>query len=141
MRGVACAVRLSVMLVALLWLAGCAAPAPSAQPSWAPVPIHEFKSVAGKWEGLMTRLPRAPEEDWVRVMIHENGAYEFASFRTIGVFSGKGTLELGNGVVTATSERGVATLTLYQAGDRRLLRVAGVAKDGLKYEADLAPAR
>lgn len=141
MRGLACTFRLSMALVALPWFAGCAAPGPSEQPSWAPVSVQEFKSVAGKWEGLMTRLPRAAEEDWVRVVIHADGAYEFASYRTIGVFSGKGTLELGNGVVTATSERGVATLTLFQAGDRRLLRVAAVAKDGLKYEADLAPAK
>jgi len=141
MRGLACAVRLSVMLVALSWLAGCAAPGPSAHPAWEPVPIQEFGNVAGKLEGLMTRLPRATEDDWVRVMIHPDGAYEFASYRTIGVFTGKGTLELTDGTVKATSERGVATLGLYQADDRRLLRVVGVTKDGLKYEADLAPAR
>ena len=141
MRGMASTIRLVVTLVALQWFVGCAAPGPSGQLPWAPVPIEEFRSVAGKWEGLMTRLPRALEDDWVRVRIHDDGAYEFASYRTIGVFTGKGTLELGNGAVTATSERGVATLTLYQAGDRRLLRVAATARDGLKYEADLAPAK
>lgn len=141
MRGMACAIRLSMTLVALQWLAGCAMPGPSGQPPWEPVPIQEIKNVAGKWEGLMIRSPHTTEQDWVRVVIHSDGAYEFASYRTIGVFSGKGRLELGSGVVTATSERGVATLTLYQAGDRRQLRVAGVTRDGLKYEAELAPAK
>ena len=141
MRELVCVIRLSVALAVLQGFGGCAMPGPSEQPPWAPVPIQEFKSVAGKWEGLMTRAPRAQNDDWVKVAIHEDGQYEFASYRTIGVLNGKGLLALSDGVVTATSERGSATLTLYLADARRLLRVAGVTHDGIKFEAELAPAK
>lgn len=141
MRGLACVIRLSVALAALQGFGGCAMPSPSEQPPWAPVPIQEFKSVAGKWEGLMERAPRARDDDWVKVVIHEDGRYEFASYRTIGVLNGKGLLVLSDGTVTATSERGSATLTLYVAGDRRLFRVVGMTHDGLKFEAELDPAK
>jgi hypothetical protein len=141
MRGLACGIRLSVALAVLQGFGGCAMPGPSEQPPWAPVPIQEFKSVAGKWEGLLERAPRARDDDWVKVVIHEDGRYEFSSYRTIGVLNGKGLLALSDGAVTATSERGSATLTLYLAGDRRLFRVVGMTHDGLKFKAELAPAK
>lgn len=141
MRELACVIRLSVALAVLQGLGGCALPGPSEQPPWAPLPIQDFKSVAGKWEGLMERAPRARNDDWVKVVIREDGRYEFASYRTIGVLNGKGLLALSDGVVTAASERGSATLTLYLAGDRRLIRVVGMTHDGIKFEAELAPAK
>jgi hypothetical protein len=141
MRELVCVIRLSVALAALQGFGGCAMPGPSEQPPWAPVPIQEFKSVAGKWEGLMERAPQTRHDDWVKVVIHEDGRYEFASYRTIGVLNGKGVLALSDGMVTATSERGSATLTLYVAGDRRLFRVVGMTHDGIKFEAELAPAK
>ena len=122
-------------------LIACASLGPSESPTWTVVPVTDFTAVAGKWEGLMTRNPRPHTDDWVRVTIQEDGAYEFASYRMIGVFSGKGRLSVTDGRLTAQSERGTATCTLHQANGQRMLRAVGITKDGLEYSADLTPAR
>jgi hypothetical protein len=74
--------------------------------------------------------------------IGENGSYEFASFREIGVFQGSGTLRLSEGQLLLEGSRGGrATLTLYADNSRRLLRADAVARDGQKLTADLTPKR
>jgi len=123
-------------------LGACAAQTPSEAPHWSVTPIDDFKTVAGKWEGVIITQPRSRDEQWVRVSIGEDGSYEFASYRQIGVFHGQGTFTLKDGRVSTTTERGTATCTLYSAnGDRRLLRAHGVNKQGVKYSADLTPAQ
>jgi hypothetical protein len=122
-------------------LIACSSLGPPDSPTWTVVPVTDFTAVAGKWEGLMTRHPRPRADDWIRVMIQEDGTYEFASYRTIGVFSGKGRLSLTDGRLTTQSERGTATCTLHRANGQRMLRAVGVTKDGLEYSADLTPAR
>src|SRR5512140_3817453 len=74
--------------------------AASAKPQWSPTAITDIKTIAGKWEGLMIRTPKARSDDWVRVSIQESGDYDFASYRTIGVFSGKGNFSVKDGKAT-----------------------------------------
>ncbi len=127
--------------LAFAFLGACAGPGPSETPQWSVVPIDDFKTVAGKWEGIMITAPRSRDDDWVRVLIREDGTYEFASYRQVGVFHGQGTFSLKDGRVSTTTERGTATCTLYSANGRRLLRAVGVAKTGVEYSAELTPAK
>ena len=133
---------LPVGLMAVLgYTAACATSEPARQLRWNSAPISDFGSVAGKWEGLMKRIPQARSDDWVKVVIHEDGHYEFASYRMIGVFSGRGQLNLTDGKVTSSSERGAVTCTLYTDEGQRMLRAVGITKDGLEYTADLEPVK
>lgn len=134
-------VRLGMRLGATLVVVACGSLDSSPEVPWVHVPIAEFTSVAGKWEGLLISAPRSRLDDWVRVVIREDGAYEFASYRTIGVFHGSGTLTLKDGQVTTTTEQGTATCTLYEAIGRRMLRAHGVNKQGVEYSAELTPAK
>jgi hypothetical protein len=72
--------------------------------------------------------------------IGEDGSYEFASFREIGVFQGSGTLRLSQGQLYLEGARGGrATFTLYADDGRRLLRADAVARDGQRLTANLTP--
>jgi hypothetical protein len=108
---------------------------------WQPATITDFKSVAGKWEGLLVRDPRTPNDDWVTFIIGDTGAYEFVSPRLIGVFSGKGQLSVSDGKLVAKSEKGgQMTLQLYtDAGGsgERILRTNAKDGQGFTYTADL----
>src|SRR5215472_12770926 len=84
-------------LAVLLLMVGCSSMAPSDTRQWQPTAVTDFKSVAGKWEGLLVRNPRTRDDDWVTLVIGDTGAFDFASFRTIGVFAGKGKLALTDG--------------------------------------------
>jgi hypothetical protein len=120
----------------------------AAKPTTGPVPstavgIADFKSVAGVWEGLLSGMagPQS-QRDWVMMRIGEDGSYEFASFREIGVFHGSGTLRLSDGRVLLEGPRGGrATFTLYAENGRRLLRADAVAHDGQRLTAHLTPKR
>jgi hypothetical protein len=107
------------------------------------VGIADFKTVAGVWEGLLLGLASPRDEgDWVMLRIGEDGSYEFASFREIGVFQGRGTLRLSEGQLFLEGPRGGrATFTLYAENVQRLLRADVVARDGQRLTADLTPKR
>jgi hypothetical protein len=88
----------------------------------------------------MVRSPHSrTDEDWVYVTLRDNGAYEFASYRTIGVMSGKGILVLRDGRLVGQSDRGQLTFELYRdpASDERMLRAQGATTEGLEYVAQL----
>jgi hypothetical protein len=120
----------------------CALLAASEKPQWTPTAITDLKSIAGKWEGIMIRTPKSRSDDWVNVSIQENGDYEFASYREIGVFSGKGTLNVKDGKATAQSEKGTVTVQLFtdKASGQSMLRSEGKGKDGISYRAELKKA-
>jgi hypothetical protein len=120
----------------------------TSRPATGPLPskavgIADFKTVAGVWEGLLLGLASPRDEgDWVMMRISEDGSYEFASFREIGVFQGSGTLRLSEGQLFLEGPRGGrATFTLYAENGRRLLRADAVARDGQRLTADLTPKR
>ena len=107
------------------------------QPS--PTAITDIKSIAGKWEGIMVRTPRSRTDDWVRVNIQDTGDYDSASYRTIGVFSGKGKLTVADGKATAQSEKGRLTLQLFtdKTSGQPMLKAEGRGKDRIAYRAEL----
>jgi hypothetical protein len=87
----------------------------------------------------MVRVPPSKEDDWVKLRIHEDGAYQFAAYRTVGVFGGKGQFTLKDGTLFAETERGTGTLALFVAEAGRMLRAEGETKDGLRYSGELFP--
>jgi hypothetical protein len=108
-------------------------------PPSTPVSLSTFESVAGKWAGIMRTTPRLREDDWVTLIIRKDGAYAFEAVRTIGIMQGQGTFTLTDGKLRAETERGWAEVTLYEEGERRMLKIAGATKDGVQYSAALAP--
>jgi hypothetical protein len=133
---------LPILALLVTALSACTGPQPTARsvPSSA-VSIADFRTVAGVWEGLLRGMagPQT-QRDWVLMRIGEDGTYEFASFREIGVFHGSGTLRLSDGRLLLEGPRGGhATLTLYADNGRRLLRADGVSDDGRRLTADLTP--
>jgi len=119
----------------------CASLATSAKPQWSPVAITDLKTIAGKWEGIMIRTPKARDDDWVSFTIQTNGDYKFVNYRQIGVFSGKGTLSVKDGKATAQNERATLTVQLFtEASGQPMLRVEGKGKSGLSYRAELKKA-
>jgi hypothetical protein len=133
-----------VVLVAVVALgAGCARPTPPS-PSLSTVAITDFKSVAGKWGGLVKGLPprgSSRDEDFVDVEIKPDGSYDFGLYRTYGVFGGTGKLTLEDGRLVLKGERGSATMVLLEGGGQRILRANAVMTNNLRLTSDLTPLR
>jgi len=133
------------IIIGVQVIVGCGATDSKDARQFRPTTITDFKSVAGKWEGLLVRNPRTRDDDWVTLVISDTGAYEFASYRMIGAFAGKGKLVLTDGKLTAKSDKGgQMTLQLYadSGSSERMLRTIANDSDGFHYWADLkrAPA-
>ena len=129
-------------IVAVQAVVACSFMAPEERRQLQPASVTDFKSVAGKWEGLLVRNPRTRDDDWVTLVIGETGAYEFVSYRMIGVFAGKGKLVLTDGKLTAKSDKGgQMTLQLYadSGSPERILRAEAKDGEGFSYWADLKP--
>jgi hypothetical protein len=129
-----------VVIIAVHVIAACSSTDPKETRRWQPVTVADFKSVAGKWEGLLVRNPRTRDDDWVTFVISDTGAYEFASYREIGVFAGKGKLVLADGKLSAKSEKG-SQMTMQLLADSgspdRILRTEAKDSEGFHYWADL----
>jgi hypothetical protein len=128
------------LLALLAVLGACTNTTPPATSPWSEAGISDFKNIAGQWEGLMRRAPEMRSDDWVQVSIRDDGMYAFKSFRTIGVFSGRGQLTLNQGKATRSTDHGELTFVLYEANGVRMLR-ARATKDGIEYASDLTPAK
>src|SRR5215217_9564343 len=103
------------------------------------VSISTFQDAAGKWTGILITAPRSRQDDWVTLIIRDDGTYQFQSVRTIGIMQGKGTFALTGGKLRAENEEGWGVATLYKDDHRRMLEIEGVTKDGTPYSADLHP--
>ena len=128
------------IIVVVHVIVACSLMAPSETRQLQPTAVTDFKSVAGKWQGLLVRNPRTRDDDWVTFVIGETGTYEFASYRMIGVFAGKGKLVLSDGKLSAKSEKGgQMTLQLYSdsGSSERMLRAIANDGEGFSYWADL----
>lgn len=122
-------------------LAGCAGGvAPGGAPGWTTVPIADFKSVAGKWEGTLTR-GHGPKDDWLVLTILDDGSFEAVSTRLIGVMRGTGRLTLADGKLVAQGERGTAVLALATRGSERRLDVSLKNREGVDLPTTLVPVR
>jgi hypothetical protein len=119
-----------------------------------PTAVTDFKSVAGKWEGLLIRDHYMTQNyDRVTLVIDDTGAYENAVTRTrttasgtsvsysvIGVFTEKGKFVLTDGKLSAKGEKGgQATLQLYvePGSSERMLKVDAKDSEGFIYSAEL----
>ena len=139
-------------LVYLHLIVACSSMAPTETRQ--PTAVNDFKSVAGKWEGLLIRDdPRTQNYDRVTLVIDDTGAYENAVMRTrttaqggsvsssvIAVFAEKGKLVLTDGKLSAKGAKGgQATLQLYvDPGSReRMLKVDAKDSEGFTYSAEL----
>jgi hypothetical protein len=132
--------EMTAIIIAVHAIVACSSMAPGEKRQWQPTTVADFKSVAGKWEGLLVRNPRTRDDDWVTVVIGETGTYEFVSYRMIGVFAGKGKLVLTDGKLSAKSEKGgQMTLQLYadSGSPERMLRGEAKDSEGFHYWADL----
>lgn len=128
------------VMIAVQGIIACSLMDSNEKRQWQPTTITDMKSVAGKWQGLLVRNPRNREDDWVTLVISETGEYEFASYRMIGVFAGKGKLVLSDGKLTAKSDKG-GQMTLQLLADsgssERILRAEAKDGEGFSYWADL----
>ena len=118
----------------------CSSMAPKETRQWQPTAVTDFKNVAGKWEGLLVRNPRTPDDDWVTLAIGDTGTYEFVGYRLIGVFGGKGKLVLSDGKLSGKSEKGTQmTLQLYvdPASSERMLKADAKDSEGFTYAGEL----
>jgi hypothetical protein len=137
MKNLTTLLKAVIILAAANLIVACSSVEPR---QWQPTSATDFKSVAGKWEGLLVRSPRTPDDDWVTMVISDTGAYEFSSYRTIGVFNGKGKLDLNDGKLSAKSDKGgQMTLQPYKdaASDERMLKVDAKDSGGFTYTAEL----
>lgn len=136
--------RWSIAVLALFCLAmsnGCETIERTEQAQWVSVPVTDVSTVAGRWEGVMRRMPPERRDDWVTVNIASDGRYQFTSLRTIGVFSGHGEFAVNEGKLRSHSERGTIEAELYEAGPQRMLKAKGRAADGTEYTAEVKPAK
>jgi hypothetical protein len=132
--------KIVVVIAAVHLMVACSSTDSRETRQWQPTAATDFKSVAGKWEGLLIRDPRTRDDDWVTLVIGDTGAYEFVSYRLIGEFTGKGKLVLSDGKLRAKSEKGgQMTLQLYvdPASSERMLRADAKDSGGFTYTADL----
>ena len=133
-------------------MVACSSMAPTE--TWQPTAVTEFKSVAGKWEGLLIRdHPMTQNYDRATLLIGDTGAYENSVSRTrttaqggsvsysvIRVLDEKGKLVLTDGKLSAKFEKGgQATLQLYvdpESGER-ILKADARDYEGVTYSAEL----
>jgi len=121
--------------LAVLALAGCATQGSTV--GMQPVPITDFKMVAGKWAGPVTGI--TSRDDWAEMTITPEGRFDFGIARTIGVFEGGGPLTLADGKMQGKGARGSIVYTLYQSGNRRVLKGDATLSDGRQVNATLSP--
>ena len=141
-------------LVYLHLIVACSSMAPTETRQ--PTAVTDFKSVAGKWEGLLIRdHPMTQNYDRVTLVIDDTGTYENAVMRTrttaqggsvstsvIAVFAEKGKLVLTDGKLSAKgSKGGQMTLQLYvdPGSSERMLKVDAKDSEGITYSAELKP--
>ena len=106
------------------------------------VPITELKSVAGRWDGLLSGLSARPssDQDFVEVLIRTDGTYEATAFRTVGVLRGRGTLEVKDGNLVLRGAGGASgTGQLFSIDGRRVLEIDTTSADGRRVTARLSP--
>ena len=71
-------------------MVACSSMAPWETHQWQPTAVNDFKSVAGKWEGLLTSNdPRVLNYDRATLVIADTGACESAITRTTTRVQGK----------------------------------------------------
>jgi hypothetical protein len=135
-------------------MVACSSMAPWETRQWQPTAVTDFKSVAGKWDGLLTSNdPRVLNYDRATLVIDDTGACESAITRTrtkvqgtsvsydvIDVFAEQGKLVLTDGKLSTKFEKGgqmTAQLYVDPESRERMLKAEGKSSQGFTYSADL----
>ena len=146
--------KMVTIIIAVQIIVGCSSMAPREIRQWQPTAITDFKSVAGKWEGLLTSNdPMMLNYDRATLAIGDTRACESTITRTrtkaqgtsvsydvIDVFAEKGKLVLTDGKLSTKFEKGgQMTVQLYvdPASGERMLKADGKSSQGFTYSADL----
>jgi hypothetical protein len=141
-------------LVFLQLMIACSAMAPWETRQWQPTAVTDFKSVAGKWDGLLTSNdPRVLNYDRATLVIDDTGACESIITRTktrvhgvsvaygvTDVFAEKGKLVLTDGKLSTKFEKGgqlTAQLYVDPASGERMLHAEGESSQRYTYSANL----
>ena len=142
------------IIAAVSLMVACSSMAPTETRQWQPTAVTDFKSVAGKWEGVLTSNdPMMLNYDRATLVIYDTGVCESAitrtmtkvsgtsvSYDTIDVFAEKGKLVLTDGKLSTKFEKGgQVTVQLYvdPASGERVLKADGKNSQGFTYSADL----
>lgn len=120
-------------------LAACATTETGSPPTF--VPVSDVRTLAGRWEGLLLGLPGGREQDFVEVLIREDGTYQAKTYRTIGVLRGQGSIEAKDGTLILRGERATGGGRLYLEKGRRVLEIHVTDDSGRPVTARLSPAR
>jgi hypothetical protein len=135
-------------------MVACSSMAPWETRQWQPTAVTDFKSVAGKWEGLLTSNdPMVLNYDRATLAIDDTGACESAitrtrtkvtgmsvTYDTMDVFAEQGKLVLTDGKLSTKFEKGgqmTAQLYVDPASGERMLKAEGRNSQGFTYSADL----
>jgi hypothetical protein len=141
-------------LAFLQLMVACSSIAPWETRQWQPTTVSDFKSVAGKWEGLLTSNdPRVLNFDRATLVIDDAGGCETTitrsrtrvqgmsvSYGVIDVFAEKAQLVLTDDKLSARFEKGgrmTAQLYVDPATGERMLKAEGKTSQGFTYSADL----
>jgi hypothetical protein len=129
-----------ILTAAVCIVTSCAGMSLREERSWKPIPIADFKSVVGKWEGTVVESPSSfSAEDWVRLNIFGTGIYEFTNLRMIDVWEGSGNFTLVEGRLVSQSDKGnMVLLLLSDKEDReRIIHAQAVSSEGHEFSARL----
>ena len=138
-------------LAFLQLMVACSSMAPWETRQWQPTAVTDFKSVAGKWDGLLTSNdPRVLNFDRATLVIDDTGGCEVVITRTItkmpvhydtvDMFAEKAQLVLTGDKLSAKFEKGgqlTVQLHVDPATGERMLRAEGKNSQGFTYSADL----
>lgn len=127
------------LFVIMALSAGCETTQLREKPELKMVAITDASQVAGKWEGLLRRVPPS-RTDGVTLIVLPDGRFRFISARTIGILSGEGVFSVVDDHLTVSTERGSFDLSLFEGAGQRLLRATGQSSDGSRFIAELTPA-
>src|SRR5262245_30597024 len=146
--------RMLTLIIAVNVMVACSSRAPWETRQWQPAAVTDFKSVEGKWEGLLTSNdPMVLNYDRATLVIGDTGACESTIARTrttvqgiavsysvINVFAEPGQLVLTDGKLSTKFEKGgqmTAQLYVDPASGERMLKADGKNSQGFTYSANL----
>jgi hypothetical protein len=152
MKKLELSLKMVTIIIVVNLMVACSSRAPTETRQ--PTAVTDFKSVAGKWEGVLTSNdPMMLNYDRATLVIYDTGACESAvtrtmtkasgtsvSYDTIDVFAEKGKLVLTDGKLSTKFEKGgQVTVQLYvdPASGERVLKADGKNSQGFTYSADL----
>ena len=128
----------SILVVTNLVITGCAGyRPPDARNQF---PIADMKAAAGRLEGMVRSIPAMEEQDIVRVMIQESGAYTFVGQGMTDFILGAGMFRLEDGHLISDTEGRRMNFSLYNRKGQTVLAGDAWDKKGNPHYVDLTRA-